>query len=130
MIEPNENLSRRYMEEANQTLDSLENVDGKWRIIMGYYACYHALYSILMRIGIKCEIHECTLLLMHSIPGFQQGHIEFIQQLKEDRIAVQYYLKEKKITDTKDIRGFIATCKGIREGIDAERIRRLLSHEN
>ncbi len=29
-----------------------------------YYSMYYSLYAILMKLGIKCEIHSCTLEFM------------------------------------------------------------------
>ncbi|MEA2003961.1 MAG: hypothetical protein U9O53_03295 [archaeon] len=49
-------------------------------MITAYYACYNALYSILMKCGIKSEIHDCTIELMDFF-DFEAKDIEFITQL-------------------------------------------------
>lgn len=65
LTEPKPHLSKSYMEEADEALENVFSAKGKWRTITAYYACYSALYSILMKCGIKSEIHDCTLELMH-----------------------------------------------------------------
>ena len=117
LIEPNENLSEKYMEESNLTLEALGKIDNKWNLIMGYYACYNALYSILMKAGIKSEIHDCSIALMNAIPHFSKEDIKFLEELKEDRIGVQYYLKSKTLEDKEKVKDFILTCKQVKEDI-------------
>ncbi|NOQ56162.1 MAG: hypothetical protein GQ477_05155 [Nanohaloarchaea archaeon] len=85
---------------------------GKWKVITAYYACYNASYSILMRCGIKSEIHECTIELMNLF-DFDEHDIDYISKLKQDRIHVQYYLKEIQLDDEDDVKEFILKCKQI-----------------
>ena len=49
IVEPNENLSNEYRKEADNTLETMLETKGKWKIIMAYYSCYSALYSILIK---------------------------------------------------------------------------------
>jgi len=127
LIEPNDNLSDKYIEEASQTIDMFEEADNKWNVIKGYYACYNALYSILMKAGIKSEIHDCSIALMPLIQGFFDQDIKFIERLKEDRISVQYYLKEKLLKDKNKVKDFVLKCKQIREDINVEDLRKKIS---
>jgi len=64
LIEIKPHLSESYLQEADETLENVFSASGKWKVITAYYACYSALYSILMKTGIKCEIHDCALELM------------------------------------------------------------------
>src|SRR3989338_3388152 len=75
-------LSKSYMEEADSTLESVFVTKGKWKLITAYYACYNALYSILMKCGIKCEIHECSIELM-ALFDFTNEDIDYMRKLKE-----------------------------------------------
>ena len=70
-------VSESYMKEADETLENVFSAKGKWKLITAYYACYNALYSLLMKCGIKCEIHECSLELM-SLFGFEDAEIEYL----------------------------------------------------
>jgi hypothetical protein len=61
LIELKPHLSISYLKEAEETLENVFSTKGKWKIITAYYACYNAFYSILMKCGIQCEIHDCNL---------------------------------------------------------------------
>ena len=62
MVEPNSNLAEAYIKKAEEALESMRiNVVKDWKISTAYYTLYFSLYSILTRIGIKCEIHSCTI---------------------------------------------------------------------
>lgn len=60
LIEPNDNLFQEYIQTAEETLDVLRSIKGKskvWMATTKYYCEYFAFYSMLMKIGVKCEIH-------------------------------------------------------------------------
>jgi uncharacterized protein (UPF0332 family) len=88
---------------------------------MSYYACYNALYAILIKAGIKCEIHDCSLELMDLL-GFDQRETEYMAKLKEDRIQAQYYLKDIDIKSEEDIKKFILKCKEILDALGSKKI--------
>jgi len=98
------------MNEADETLKNVFLTKGKWKLILSYYACYNALYSILMKCGIKSEIHECTIELM-SLFDFEENQVKFLRNLKDDRIANQYYLKNIELQSEKKISEFVLECK-------------------
>jgi len=113
IVEPNDKLSKSYINEALSDLETIEKVNEKWKVITSYYSCYNALYSILMKIGIKCEIHDCTIALM-EILEFDPLDIDFMQSLKEKRINAQYYLESSDLfIDKKKISDFVIKCKKI-----------------
>ena len=126
LIEPNDNLSDEYMKESDKTLDSLDLINDKWGLIMGYYACYNALYSLMMKMGIKSEIHDCSIELMKMIPQFSDDDINFIKNLKKDRIDAQYYLKDKVLDDKGKEKEFVLKCKQIKGELDTPSIREKL----
>ena len=121
IVEPNENLSNEYRKEADNTLETMLETKGKWKIIMAYYSCYSALYSILIKAGIKCEIHSCSIALMGMI-GFDKEDIKFMEKLKDDRTNVQYYLKEKELEDENKVKEFLLKCKNIGNEIDVQMV--------
>jgi len=62
LVEPNDNLREAYLIKADEALETLRTSKIKdWQLITAYYAIYHSLYSLLMKIGVKCEIHSCTI---------------------------------------------------------------------
>ncbi len=103
LIEPNNNLAEEYLKNAEETLAVLKEVDGKsniWTATMKYYFEYFCFYSILMKLGIKCEIHDCTIefcRLLESLEILPENSSEILEKDKVLRIDNQYYLKNKKI---------------------------------
>ncbi|PIN70560.1 hypothetical protein COY28_01125 [Candidatus Woesearchaeota archaeon CG_4_10_14_0_2_um_filter_57_5] len=62
MSEPNGNLADAYVKKAEEALFALgELTVPSWQIAAAYYAMYFSLYAVLVRIGIRSEIHACTL---------------------------------------------------------------------
>lgn len=121
IIELKPHLSKSYIEEADETMENVFSAKGKWKTIMAYYACYNALYSILMKCGIKCEIHECTIELMGMF-GFTEDEVAYMRQLKDDRIQAQYYLKNIVIENEGSLKKFVSRCKAILCGLDSIKI--------
>jgi len=126
LVEQNINLSEEYIKRADESLEAMLLNKGSWKIITAYYACYNALYSILMAAGIKSEIHECSIELMRLIKGFDKRDILFLKNLKKDRIDVQYYLKKKELKDENQIKDFVLKCKMIVKSVDVAVLREKL----
>lgn len=64
LIEPNDSLSLGYIQMAENAIGTMireKNLNMQFAISACYYSMYYSLYSILMKIGVKCEIHTCTL---------------------------------------------------------------------
>src|SRR3989344_1651176 len=95
IIEPNERLSKSYLEHAKSSLSRAEkNINDKdllWATLAIYYAEYYALYSFLQRIGVKCENHACSILAVSFLLG--EGKTKTINLHKDKRIDAQYYMK-------------------------------------
>lgn len=95
IVEPNERLSKSYLEEAKSSLlrakKNLEDNDLLWTTVAAYYAEYYSLYSFLQRIGVKCENHHCSILLVGALLGVDK--IKTINKHKDKRIDAQYYMK-------------------------------------
>ena len=121
LIELKPHLSKSYMKEADETLENVFSTKGKWKLITAYYACYNAFFALLMKCGIMCEIHDCSLELMELF-GFDTTEIDYLKKLKEDRIQTQYYLKEIFLGDESNVKEFILKCKTVLHGLDSEKI--------
>ena len=95
LIETNPNLSQEYIEKAENALRAVNALEGnkEWQISSAYYAMYFSLYAILMRIGVKCEIHACTIEIMKKIliKYFSNEEINLLQKSLTARIDSQYY---------------------------------------
>ncbi len=125
IIEPNNNLSQQYVKSSEENLDMMVKVTGKWKSITAYYACYEAFYALLQKIGIKCEIYDCTLELFNLIEGFDDKLKNFIIDLKEERIDVQYYLKSPKPLDENQVKDFVLSCKSKISSITVDEIAKI-----
>ena len=102
IVEPNERLSKSYLEQAKSSLlraeKDLNDKDLLWATVTIYYSEYYALYSFLQKIGIKCENHACSILAVTLLLG--EGRTKTINEHKDKRIDAQYYMKidqEEKI---------------------------------
>lgn len=126
LVEPNDNLSEQYFREAKETLQEISEHGTKWGVIMAYYACYNALYALLMKAGIKCEIHDCTIEIMKLINGFSDGDYLFLTKLKEQRIQAQYYLKKEKLENLPEVKKFVLKCQVLSEEPTAGMLRETL----
>ena len=124
LIELKPHLSESYVKEADETLENVFSAKGKWKLITAYYACYNAFYALLMRCGIRCEIHDCSLELMELF-GFDIDETEYLKKLKGDRIQAQYYLKNIVLEDESNVKKFILKCKTLLSGLDSERIEKI-----
>ena len=70
LIETNENLREAYLKKAEEALESMSEVKNiDWKISTAYYSMYFSLYSVLMKAGIKSEIHSCTIEFMKKLLG-------------------------------------------------------------
>ena len=100
--EINDNLSKEYYENAEESLRVLRSIketkSNMWLATTKYYIEYFAVYSVLMKIGIKCEIHDCTIALVKFLEEenvLDNGISKILEMDKELRIDNQYYLKNR-----------------------------------
>lgn len=131
-INSNDNLAREYIKSSEETLEFLQDSKGKsnmWVSTMKYYCEYFAVYSLLMKIGVRCEIHDCTLALCKflEVEGLlQKGYSKILEEDKELRIDNQYYLKNKKVSlNPSQLRDFVLTLKNRTETITLDEITRI-----
>lgn len=103
------NLQKAYLKKSKDAIKSME-VNAKagindWAISASYYARYNAVYALLSRIGIKCEIHDCTIALFKYLFSgkIALAFIQDLEQSKDDRIDAQYYTGTIKINQNKMI---------------------------
>lgn len=129
LIEPNENLFQEYIKTAEETLDVLKSIKGKskvWLATTKYYCEYFAIYSLLMKIGIKCEIHDCTIAicsLLEDMNIIPDGYTNLLEGDKQLRIDNQYYLKNRDVDlNYNNLVEFVLTIKNIGIKLSNEKI--------
>ena len=68
LVEPSDNLRDAYLVKAEDALDTLKTSKSRdWQLTTAYYTIYNSIYSLLMKIGIKCEIHSCTIEFTNAV---------------------------------------------------------------
>ena len=101
LISPNQNLCEEYFKKAEEALDAVQRLKGNsaWQISSAYYAMYFSLYAILMKLGVKSEIHKCTIEFMKRIKHFSKQDITLLEEASQSRVDVQYYT-DRHISDS------------------------------
>jgi uncharacterized protein (UPF0332 family) len=103
LIEPNDNLRDAYIIKAEDSLATLRLIKSKdWELTTAYYTIYHGIYSLLMKIGIKCEIHSCTIEFTKRYlkNHFSKEDFELLNKAFSARNDSQYYV-DRKVSDKK-----------------------------
>ncbi|MFH1590100.1 MAG: hypothetical protein ABIB43_06035 [archaeon] len=130
LIEPNSNLAEAYIIKAEEALESMRlNVIKDWKISTAYYTIYFSLYSILTKIGVKCEIHSCTIEFAKRYlkDYFNEEELGFTEDSLKARIDSQYYIDRtvpneqynKMMLKTPE---FLVKCKSILIKLNEKRI--------
>lgn len=106
LIEPNDNLSEGYIQMAENAIGTMnreKTLNSQFAISACYYSMYYSLYSVLMKIGIKSEIHTCTLEFMKKLLSdfYSTEDYKLINKAFDVRQTSQYYVN--KIIAKEDI---------------------------
>ena len=121
LIEPNTDLANAYIKKAQEALESTRvNIIKDWKISTAYYTIYFSLYAILMKLGVKCEIHSCTIEFAKKFlkEYFEETELDFIEDSLKARIDSQYYVNrtvpdEQYNKMIKKAPEFLVKCKSI-----------------
>lgn len=103
LVEPNDNLCREYLNKSKSSLNMLdaaiERDETEWIATTAYYSKYFALYALLQKCGIKCEIHDCTINTFKYLfvnEGITEEKLfDNLLLSKELRIETQYFVTEE-----------------------------------
>jgi len=92
LVEPSKELRQSYLEKSESNLTSakilLNNNRLEEAVSLAYYSMYHALTALLLEIGIKCENHTASIILLKEI--FKIDTLD-IWSAKKERVDKQYY---------------------------------------
>jgi len=110
LIEPNLAVAKKYLQDAKNDLKLVNSKELKWNIIKEYYVCYNSFYSLLVKCGIKCEIHDCTIELM-DLFEFDKSFKNKLIDLKKERVNVQYYLGKSRKDYLAFAKSFLEICE-------------------
>ena len=95
LIEPNSDLANAYLKKAEEALESMRvNIIKDWKISTAYYTIYFSLYAVLMKLGVKCEIHSCTIEFAKRFlkEFFEEKELDFTEDSLKARVDSQYYI--------------------------------------
>ncbi len=110
LIDPNENISESYIKLAENSIGTMNREKDKnmvFSVSAGYYSMYYSIYSIMMKIGIKCEIHQCSINFMEKFlyEFYSKRQINQINSAFKLRNLVQYYVD--KVIDKNEINNLV-----------------------
>ncbi len=131
LVNPDIDLSDKYMAKAGVSFEVTKKLKKYqcWAITAAYYSMYFGLYSILAKIGIKCENHFCSLELMRTMLEGYFSNSEFNLVVKARKLNIdteQYPDKEISISEYKGLMKvvpvFLVKCRLILNGLSIEQI--------
>lgn len=106
IVTPSNELAKSYLDKAEESLKTMQKLENTntWKIVTAYYTAYLSLYALFRKVGIQCEIHDCTieavkLFIPDSI--LSQSDFDFLTDLKDLRINAQYYIEKTKPSEQK-----------------------------
>jgi uncharacterized protein (UPF0332 family) len=114
-VEANDNLADSYAKMADDAIGTM-NREKDYNLVFSVSACYYSMYysllSILRKIGIKCEIHSCSIEFMRAFLSgyFSKEDIELIKKAFDARNISQYYAD--RVVDQKEINHIISKAPG------------------
>jgi len=130
LVEPNANLAEAYIKKSEEALESMRvNIIRDWKISTAYYTIYFSLYAILTKIGIKCEVHSCTIAFVKEFlkEYFSEEELVFAEDSLKARIDSQYYV-DRTVPDfqyNKMIKlapDFLIKCKSVLLNLNEKKI--------
>lgn len=113
LVNPSENLAAAYTKKAENAIRSMEvNASAglyDWLLSARYYAMYFAVYALFSKIGIKSEIHDCTIAIFEYLfaADFGKDTMWELKAAKDTRIEAQYYTSALHV----DAEGIISQTK-------------------
>ncbi len=102
IVEPNKNLVKAYLKKAKSSLNilnsAIEKKEYDWIVTTSYYAKYFSFYALLQKIGVKSEIHDCSIYIMKFLFVDENiidksFHEDFLLS-KNLRVDIQYYASD------------------------------------
>lgn len=97
LVESNNKIGSSYLKMAEDSFGTMGREKDKnlvFSVSAGYYVCYYSLYAILQKIGIKSEIHSCSIEIMKKflLDFYSEKDIELIEIAFDTRNTLQYYV--------------------------------------
>lgn len=134
LVDASGRLRQAHRKKSRESIAALEALVGSgagtWAASASYYAKYHAVYALFMQVGIKCEIHDCTVAAFRR--AFGDASLESLADdlaaSKKTRVSTQYYEEEYDLGEGEGARLISQTCRFVAavdafgDGLDDRRI--------
>lgn len=92
-IDPSDEIKESYVKKSASSLKSakilLENEQIEDAVPMAYYSMYNMLTALLYKVGIKCENHSASIIILKELFGI--GNSEILSA-KTERVDKQYFV--------------------------------------
>lgn len=92
LVELSEEIKDSYIKKSESSLASskilIDNEKLEESVALSYYSMYHMLTALLFKVGIKCENHAGTIILMKYLFNLDNSDIS---SAKSERVDKQYY---------------------------------------
>lgn len=137
LVKQNDNMSNSYLRMAEESLQIIKKTSESklWTASTSYYTIYYCLYSIMIKIGIKCEIHKCSIEFMkkYLLNFYNLKDLNLIKTAFDTRNDLQYYperfIDNNKIELVKNgAADFLVKSKEIISKITEKEIKQVRSH--
>ncbi len=93
LVSPSETIKDSYIAKSESNLASakilLENERLEESVSLAYYSMYNMLTGVLFQVGIKCENHSASIILLKALFDIDNTSISLA---KDERIDKQYYV--------------------------------------
>jgi uncharacterized protein (UPF0332 family) len=130
LVEPNSILAKTYLTSAKETINFIDyNKQANsnlWLATHKYYFLYFCTYAVLIKMGIKSEIHDCTISLIKEIERQKIINLNISDKLafaKIQRINNQYYMKNEQVNiDEKELTNIFLNTKRLIDNITQQEI--------
>lgn len=131
LVRSNDNLSEAFRKKSRNDLIVLRSIpagDREWRATTAYYARYHMLTALLLKIGIDCKDHNCSIEIAEKLfSNISEKIFLDLRRAKKQRINLQYYM-DRPVSDKdldrnlKNVDVFVNEIEKIIEGLTREKI--------
>jgi len=132
LIEPSQDISDGYLKMAKDSLDVMNREKDKslvFGVSAGYYSLYYSLYAVMQKMGVKSEIHSCSIAFMKSFlkEFYDFSDVELMELSFNLRNTLQYYVgrnvsQDKVILLWKSAYGFYVKSRDIVMGLSEKEV--------
>jgi uncharacterized protein (UPF0332 family) len=93
LVSPSDAIKESYLTKSESNLVSakilLDNQRLEEAVTLAYYSMYNILTALLFQVGIKCENHTASIMLLEPVFDLNSRDISFA---RKERIDKQYYV--------------------------------------